>query len=176
MAIVPDTKNWTWVLERPCPDCGFVAETFEPADAPARIRANGARWRELLAHPNVLQRPNDSTWSALEYGCHVRDVFRLFNSRLVRMMTEDGPHFANWDQDVTAIEERYSEQDPSVVADEIEVAAEALAVSFSKVTPADHERTGFRSDGAAFTIGSFARYLMHDPLHHVWDVEQAYGN
>ncbi|PVY29285.1 hypothetical protein C7458_10631 [Williamsia muralis] len=23
MAIVPDTKNWTWVLERPCPDCGF---------------------------------------------------------------------------------------------------------------------------------------------------------
>ncbi len=164
------------MLERPCPDCGFVAETFDPSDAPASIRANGARWTELLAHPKVAQRPNDSTWSALEYGCHVRDVFRLFNTRLVRMMSEDGPHFANWDQDVTAIEERYSEQDPSTVADEIEVAAEALAVSFSKVTDADQERTGFRSDGAAFTVGSFARYLMHDPLHHVWDVEQGYGN
>jgi hypothetical protein len=23
--IVPDTKDWTWVLERPCPECGFDA-------------------------------------------------------------------------------------------------------------------------------------------------------
>lgn len=22
--IVPDTKDWTWVLERPCPECGVV--------------------------------------------------------------------------------------------------------------------------------------------------------
>jgi hypothetical protein len=23
MTIVPDTKDWTWVLRRPCPECGF---------------------------------------------------------------------------------------------------------------------------------------------------------
>src|SRR5690242_18838112 len=23
--VVPDTKDWTWTLERPCPDCGFEA-------------------------------------------------------------------------------------------------------------------------------------------------------
>jgi hypothetical protein len=22
-AITPDTKDWTWVLERACPECGF---------------------------------------------------------------------------------------------------------------------------------------------------------
>lgn len=174
MPIVPDDKNWTWVLERPCPDCGFVAETFDPTDAPALIRANGARWRDLLAHPSVAKRPNDSQWSALEYGCHVRDVYRLYLYRLGLMMTEDGPHFANWDQDATAIEDRYSEQDPRVVADEIEVAANSLAAAFDKVKPSDYERTGFRSDGAAFTIDTFTRYLMHDPVHHVWDVEQGY--
>ncbi|MCE9622547.1 MAG: DinB family protein [Actinomycetia bacterium] len=176
MPIVPDDKNWTWVLERPCRDCGFVAENFEPADTPSSIRANAVRWQELLAHPNVRLRPNDSTWSALEYGCHVRDVFRLFNHRLERMLDEDAPQFANWDQDVTAIEERYSEQNPAVVAAELAEAAEVLATTFERVTLGDHERTGFRSDGAAFTIGSFARYLMHDPLHHVWDVEQGYDN
>jgi hypothetical protein len=61
-------------------------------------------------------------WSPLEYGAHVRDVYRLFDARLVQMLTEDTPSFANWDQDETAIKERYSEQDPELVADELEAA------------------------------------------------------
>ena len=170
---MPDDKNWTWVLERPCGECGFVAETFNPADAPALLVANGARWRELLANPNVAVRPDDATWSALEYACHVRDVFRLYLYRLGLMMNQDGPHFPNWDQDEAAITDRYGEQDPKVVADEIEAAAAELAAAFAKVKASDYARTGFRSDGAAFTIDSFARYLVHDPVHHVWDVEHA---
>ena len=51
-------------------------------------------------------------WSPLEYACHVRDVFRLFDTRLHLMLDEDDPLFANWDQDETAVAERYSEQDP----------------------------------------------------------------
>ena len=31
-------------------------------------------------------------------------------------------------------------------------------------------RRGRRSDGAAFTIESFSRYLVHDLVHHVHDV------
>jgi hypothetical protein len=152
-----------------------VAETFDPADAPVAIIANGERWRGLLTHPEVATRPMDSQWSALEYGCHVRDVFRLYLKRLTLMMNEDGPHFANWDQDESAVTDRYSEQDPAVVADEIEVAAADLASAFGEVRVGDYGRTGFRSDGAAFTIESFTRYLMHDPVHHVWDVEHGYA-
>ena len=25
MAIVPDDKDWTWVVQRPCPECGYDA-------------------------------------------------------------------------------------------------------------------------------------------------------
>ena len=32
------------------------------------------------------------------------------------------------------------------------------------------ERTGLRSDGAHFTVDSFARYFLHDIEHHLWDV------
>ena len=32
-------------------------------------------------------------------------------------------------------------------------------------------RTGYRSDGAAFTVDSFTRHLVHNPVHHVWDAE-----
>jgi hypothetical protein len=34
----------------------------------------------------------------------------------------------------------------------------------------DWSRTGARSDGARFTVDSFARYMIHDPVHHLHDV------
>jgi len=40
------------------------------------------------------------------------------------------------------------------------------------VSPDQLGRRGFRSDGAEFTIDSFARYFIHDPVHHLWDVTQ----
>ena len=41
MAITPDTKNWTWVLEKPCPECAFDASTFEATDVADMIRKVG---------------------------------------------------------------------------------------------------------------------------------------
>ena len=37
------------------------------------------------------------------------------------------------------------------------------------------QRTGTRSDGARFTIESFARYALHDVVHHVHDVEAGFA-
>lgn len=100
----------------------------------------------------------------------MRDVCRLYDERLQLMLTEDGPHYANWDQDATAVEERYNEQDPQQVADELHAAAERLAAAFEKVSGEQWDRTGYRSDGAEFTVDSFARYFVHDPIHHLYDV------
>lgn len=174
MPIVPDDKNWTWVLERPCLDCGFDAGSVAIDELADRVRQVGAAWPELLARDDATLRPTGDQWSALEYACHVRDVLRLFDARLGRMLAEDGPTFANWDQDVTALEQRYDLQDPAVVAAEVVAAAEANAARWDTVTPAVYGRTGFRSDGAAFTVASFGRYFLHDPVHHLDDV--ARGN
>jgi len=168
--IVPEDKDWTWVLERPCPECGFVASTVAVEDVAPWVRANAARWVEVLGGPDVARRPRPGVWSPLEYACHVRDVFRLFDTRLHLMLDEDDARFANWDQDETAVAERYGEQDPAVVAEELAAAAEVLAASFAAVTPDQHGRTGLRGDGSHFTVGTFAQYLVHDPVHHVWDV------
>jgi hypothetical protein len=86
------------------------------------------------------------------------------------MLTEDGPHYPNWDQDATAVEDRYHEQDPSAVAAGLRDAADALATRFDSVDGAQWERTGVRGDGAAFTVESFARYFIHDPVHHLREV------
>ena len=38
------------------------------------------------------------------------------------------------------------------------------------VQPEQLDRPGRRSDGAGFTVASFSRYFIHDPLHHLVDV------
>jgi DinB superfamily len=176
MPITPDTKDWTWVLERRCPECGFDARAFSREEVGQMVRANAAGWQDVLARPDDLTtRPADDRWSALEYACHVRDVFRIYDRRLEMMLTEDGPDFPNWDQDATAVEERYNEQDPATVAGDITTAAARLADRFDGVSGDTWQRTGNRSDGARFTVESFARYLIHDPVHHLDDVARGFA-
>ena len=38
------------------------------------------------------------------------------------------------------------------------------------MTGDEWHRTGARSDGARFTVATFARYFVHDPIHHLYDV------
>jgi hypothetical protein len=170
MTIVPDAKDWTWVLRQPCPECGLDTSSFAREDIPAMIRANAVAWREPLGAPDVVRRPQPDKWSALEYGCHVRDVLKLYDYRLSLMMTEDDPLYPNWDQDETAVADRYDTQDPATVADELGAAAEAVAARFDAVRGAEWDRPGRRGDGAVFTVETFARYFVHDPVHHLYDV------
>ena len=88
-------------------------------------------------------------------------------------MLEVDPVFANWDQDATAIEQHYGESDPAEVAAELERAAAALADHLASCLPEAAERPGRRGDGASFTVATLARYLLHDPVHHLHDVAPA---
>ncbi|SEM63645.1 DinB family protein [Streptacidiphilus jiangxiensis] len=172
--IIPDTKDWTWVLERPCADCGLDTAAIAREDVAGTVRANAAFWVELLAGDAAAlrKRPRPDVWSQLEYACHVRDVFRLFALRLDLMLTQDDPVFPNWDQDETAVAENYGAQDPVRVSAELAEAAEVLAIAFDRVEGARWQRTGNRSDGARFTVQSFAPYLIHDVVHHRFDVSE----
>jgi DinB superfamily len=170
MPIVPDEKDWTWVLQRVCPECGFATAEVDREDLPARIAATSRAWQEILAGPDVRQRPDDDTWSPLEYACHVRDVHRVYAGRVGRMLDEDDPHYENWDQDATAVEQGYAEQDPSVVAAELAAAGDVLGERFAGVDGKQWHRTGKRSDGASFTVDTISRYYLHDIEHHIWDV------
>lgn len=171
-AIVPDDKDWTWVLHATCAECGFDVSALPATDVARLIRENAAAWTTALRAPadDVRVRRRPDRWSSLEYGAHVRDVYRLFHERLRRMLREDDPLFANWDQDVTARNERYGEQEPGRVGVELADAAVALADEFERVRGDQWLRPGRRSDGASFTIESFSRYLIHDPVHHLWDI------
>ncbi|MCY7394983.1 MAG: hypothetical protein LH468_02330 [Nocardioides sp.] len=76
MRIAPDTKDWTWVLRRACPECGHDAAAVPRERLGWEIRANAELWAPLLTEPAATVRPDSSTWSTAEYACHVRDVHR----------------------------------------------------------------------------------------------------
>ena len=175
MSITPDTKDWTWVLERPCPECGFDAAALDVSDLSDLLEATASSWSLALGRADAADRPRPGVWSALEYGCHVRDVHVLFAQRVRLMLTEDVPTFANWDQDATAVESRYDETDLTVLVGDLASDGERLAEAFDAVRAEQWSRTGRRSDGAVFTVETFGSYLVHDPDHHVWDVQQGYA-
>jgi hypothetical protein len=68
------------------------------------------------------------------------------------------------------VADRYDEQDPAVVVVELADAGASLAAVLDGVSGAAWGRRGRRSDGSAFSVDTIARYMIHDPVHHVWDV------
>ena len=165
-----DDKDWTWVLSRRCPECGFDATALQIGDLPERIRASAQRWASVLARTDVRVRPVPVVWSPLEYAAHVRDVYRLFAARARLMLDQDNPTFDDWDQDATAVEKRYHAEDPARLTGELTDGSGAAARVFGSVTDDEWGRTGRRSNGSVFTVDSLGRYFLHDVLHHLHDV------
>ncbi|WP_110205693.1 DinB family protein [Nocardioides daejeonensis] len=168
--MTPDTKDWTWVVERACPDCGFDAAALAVADLPELLRATTLRWSTVLRGDDVRRRPAADVWSPLEYAAHVRDVHRIFAERVSSMLRDEAPTFANWDQDVAAIEGDYARQDPVDVEVALIEAAGECAGIYAGVRIGQLQRTGLRSNGSAFTVETIGRYHLHDVVHHLGDV------
>lgn len=176
----PDDKNWTWVLDKECPECGFVASSFDRSELGGKIRTNVTNWRRVLEKGEIIQQRPPTTaergpiWSALEYGAHVRDVYEVYTGRLLAMLKASGATFADWDQDVTAMQKDYASEDPSKVMYTLAKNAGEIATIFDRLRTSEWSNTGLRSDGSHFTVESLGRYMLHDPVHHLWDVEQGF--
>lgn len=169
----PDTADWTWVLRRSCPDCGFRADDLPAERVGQVVKDAGVRYAAVLGRADVRTRPAEGVWSALEYTCHVRDVCDVMRGRLEQILAGDGSapvHFANWDQDATAVEQAYWASDPAVVRGEVDHAFERAALAFERPSGEQWGWRAIRSNGSEFTAETLGQYFVHDLLHHLWDV------
>lgn len=158
------------MVRQTCPQCRFDAVAVEPRRIADWIGTLTVPWAAVLTRPDVAARPSPDVWSPLEYGCHVRDVCRVMDVRTRLMLDRDDPTFQNWDQDATALENRYHEQDPAQVAVDLAAAAAAWAATYRTVPDDAWDRAGLRSNGSHFTVTTLGRYGLHDLAHHVVDV------
>ena len=167
----PDDKDWTWVLDRVCAECGFDAAAPARADlAPLAVEV-GERWIATWGRAQAPgRRPAPLVWSPLEYTCHVRDVLDLAVYRTTLMRDEVDPLFANWDQDETAVQTDYAATDPASVGPELAASVHGYTALLETVGADEWDRAGRRSNGSVFTVESFTRYVLHDVVHHLTDV------
>ena len=159
-----------------CPACGHDASAIPTGDlAPALVDV-GRRWREFLGavtdYPGGVDalgtRPDPAAWSALEYGCHVRDVLSLFARRVEVSLLAHRPAHAWWDHEQAAIDDYYLAQDPAAVADDLEHAAAELAALVQPLRPEAWDRPS-TTDGVEFTVAGLVRAAWHEAVHHLDD-------
>jgi hypothetical protein len=169
--VTSEKKDWSWVLERACPECCLDTRTIAREEIAALLRANAADWQRALTtvdHP--VARPHPDIWSPVEYACHVRDLLVLCDSRLDLMLTRDDPVFANWDGNEAVVRGRYGEQSPDRIAAELAAASATAARRLDRIGTGQWQRPGRRSDGANYTVETFGRNLVHEAVHHLYDV------
>ena len=166
-------------MAEPCPECGFSYDSVSPGGAPDAIRAFGRRYRAPLARllagedEGVLRvRPEPAVWSALEYACHVRDVLSVYRERVTLVQAEDEPVLEPMGRDERPARDRYNEQDPAVVVDELAAAADALAADLASLDDAAWARTGIHQypEPAPRSLVWMAANVVHEGNHHLLDI------
>jgi hypothetical protein len=160
-----------------CDECGFEYESLAPADAPAAIAAFARRYRAPLTRflPGedgdalLRQRPDASTWSALEYAAHIRDVFARYDGWIQRCLEEDVPVLLGAPPEELLVEGRYNEDDTAAVAAAVATNAERLAATVAAVPEEGWHRTGRRRD-EELTVLFMTRRVVHEGGHHLLDI------
>jgi hypothetical protein len=119
----------------------------------------------------VRRRPAPSTWSALEYTAHVRDVLEWMADTIRRMNREREPTIDSFDQDQVALDDRYNDQDVDRVLDGVAAAADRLVAVLRDVDAGDWGRLGHFSWGDRDML-TMARNAVHEGAHHLRDVDR----
>jgi hypothetical protein len=170
--------DWTFVLERPCDECGAEVSQIAVPQIADVLRASIEEWCQILvaqdADPGqLMSRPSPSVWSPVEYALHVAEVMDLFQERIYRMLTEDDPRFENWEPEQAA--SAYVGKSPAEAASALVGASERFGAIYDSLHPTLWERSGRRSDGYRYTAASLGRYFLHDNFHHLFDVRRQLG-
>lgn len=160
-----------------CKACGFEPTSVSPSDAIVAIRSFPRRFRKLLqealldldrGEDIVRHRPGGS-WSALEITAHTRDALHVFDKRMQRLVTEDGPSLAEAELEVRPTSAH--EQGAELVLASLLTTADELGRAAAKVSGDDWTRTGALGETQVSAL-DVLREAVHEGAHHLRDVEQ----
>lgn len=161
-----------------CDECGFRYDGVDRTTVPGALRDACPGYLHLLAGTpgEVLRaRPRPTTWSALEYACHYRDVLRTQHDRVTLALEGGHPVYESMRRDERVVEDRYAAQDPATVARELAGATDALAALTDGLDDRGWERTGtyLWPVRAERTVEWIGRHTVHEGVHHLLDARRS---
>jgi plasmid stabilization system protein ParE len=162
-----------------CRECDF---TYDEDDAPAAARTIRDGVAEVAAvlrrHPDadLRTRLRPDVWSALEYGCHVRDVLLVQRERVLTARRTDRPVCAPMGRDERVEHDGYAEQEPGDVARQLIDAARLFGDVLDRLGP-DWARTLMYPypEPSEKSLRWVAVHTVHEVRHHLLDVQRQVG-
>ncbi|PRI13603.1 hypothetical protein B2J96_19970 [Mycobacterium shigaense] len=135
-----------------------------------RVGAAAALLREAGPDARVRRRP--AVWSALEYGCHLRDVLLVQRERVLAALRLDRPDAAAMGRDERAVHDGYSVQDPADVARQLTDAALMFGHVLGRLSAADWDRAlvYHYPETAERPLRWVAVHTLHEAQHHLLDI------
>jgi hypothetical protein len=156
-----------------CESCGLRYGDLSPSAAVRLIRSYPAQYRRRLQHLPVdvlRRRPAARVWSALEYACHVRDVYDVYDTRVRRTLTEHEPMLEPMRNDERAERHAYNQQPLAAVLLELERNADRFAALTSEISEPQWSRSAVRLPRERRTVLWMVRQAAHEGLHHFQDI------
>jgi hypothetical protein len=155
-----------------CDVCGFEWDAVSGREVPARVVEAADLIASMLREGVAEVGPEPGTWSAVEYGAHVRDVLYNIRDRMVVGLVEDTPTPKAMYGAVRADLGLYAEDDPVTLATELELAGRLFARTVRALTPEQLARTivyGWPRE-AERALRWVAAQAVHEVEHHAADV------
>ena len=158
-----------------CEECGFVYDLTRAEEAGAAIVASVTELAGLLRDggPELCTRRAPQTWSALEYGCHVRDVLLVQRERALLARRSDRPVAEPMGRDERVDHDGYADQAPDDVARQLMDAARLFANVLSRLGP-DWDRTLHYTypEPRERSLRWLAVHTLHEARHHLSDARR----
>ncbi len=105
----------------------------------------------------------------------MRDVLEVQRERVVMTLRFDQPVLASMEPDRRAIEDRYLDQDPIRVAEQLEGAAASLASLLTELSETDWRRVATYNwpQPAERDVAWIGRQTVHELAHHLLDISRS---
>ena len=164
-----------------CGECSYESGLLDHSQIITEVTSLTDKHRQVLVSTQsqrLTERSGEVIWSPLEYTCHVRDVLRFQRQRVMAAQVQDGLVFEPMRRDERAIEERYNEQDPLVVADEMAEATSLIAESLGVLDNRGWLRVGVYPwpEPRTRSVEWISRLTAHELAHHLFDIHQLLGS
>lgn len=158
-----------------CSECGFVYEPGRAGEVSAAIRREVAAVPALLdAKPGANVRRDPSTWSPLEYACHLRDVLLVQRERVLAARRVDRLSFEPMGREERVEHDGYGAQRIEDVARQLTSAALLFGNVLDRLAAPDWERWVVYNypTPRERTLAWVAVHTLHEVVHHVADIRR----
>jgi hypothetical protein len=157
-----------------CAECGFAWDAIGDEEIPPGIRRSTMAMADLLVEHGGTARARTlpDRWSALEYGCHVRDVLTNVRDRIVLALVEENPTphpmFGTPRVDLGL----YARDTPELTARDLVSAGDLFARTFECLPEGATRRSMFYGwpRPATRPVSWVAAQALHECRHHLDDV------